>query len=93
MTLTTLFLMIVIIYLVLIAYGVVGLRRRRVAGRARLIAAAMIVVAPPALIAGLLAATGESELVRTWRLFLLAMPIVGALAALLADQIARRVLP
>ncbi len=92
MTLGTLFLMILTMHLVLIAYGVVG-ARRRLAGWGLLVAEALLVLLLPAALVALLLATGESEIVRQWGRFLIAMPIVGAMVAALAEQIARRVEP
>ena len=90
MTLGTLLLMLVTIYLVLIAYGVVG-ARRRLAGRARLTAEALMVVLPPLLIAGALVAADEAGLVASWwRLFAL-MIVAGTVVAATAEQVARRV--
>ena len=93
MTLAPLFLTIVVTYFVLIAYRMVGLHRRRVTGAARWVAAALLVIAPPALIAGGLLLAGEPAFVREWRWSLLAMPVAGALIALLAGLIAARVTP
>ena len=90
MTIGTLFLLIVTIYLVLVAYGVVG-ARRRLAGRALLVAEALLVLLVPALIAALLAAAGEGGVVRDWGRFLIAMTLAGALTAALTEAIARRV--
>ena len=93
MTLPNLFLMIVLIYLVLIVYGIVGMRRRKMVGRPRVVTEVLIVLIPPALIAGLLALSGESGLVVQWGLFLGAMPAAGAVVAVLTELIARRVAP
>ena len=93
MTLAPLFLTVVVTYLVLIAYGMVGLHRRRVTGTTRVVAAALLVALPPTLIAGLLLAGGERALVAEWRWSFLAMPVVGAIVALAAGQIAARVTP
>jgi hypothetical protein len=93
MTLDTLFLMVVLIYLVLIAYGIVGMRKRKMVGRPKLMTEILIVLVPPAMIAGLLVLSGEGGVVIQWGLFLLAMPVAGAIAAVLTEQIARRVEP
>jgi hypothetical protein len=90
MTLETLFLTIVLIYLVLIAYGIVGMRRRKMVGRPKLLTEILVVLVPPALIAGLLTVSGEGGLVLKWGLFLAAMPLAGAIVAVLTEQIARR---
>lgn len=92
MTLDTLLLMIVTIYLTLIAYGVAGVRRR-MAGRPKLIAEVLLVAVPPLLLAGALVAADEAALVAAWwRLFAL-MAVSGAVIATLTEQIARRVGP
>lgn len=92
MTLETVFLLLVTMDLTLVAYGVVG-ARRRLRGRARLVAEALLVLLPPLLIAGALALAGEAALVREWwRLFAL-MALSGALVAVVAEQVARRVQP
>lgn len=93
MTLDTLFLMIVLIYLVLIAYGIIGMRRRKMVGRPKRVTEILIVLVPPAMIAGLLVVSGEGGLVLQWGLFLGAMPVAGAIVAVLTEQIARRVEP
>ena len=93
MTLETLFLMIVLIYLVLIAYGVVGMLKRKMVGRPKRVTEILIVLVPPAMIAGLLTVSGEGGLVIQWGLFIGAMPIVGAIVVVLAELIARRVQP
>ena len=93
MTLETLFLMVVTIYLVLIAYGIVGMHKRKMIGRPKLTTEILIVLIPPALIAGLLTISGEGGLVIKWGLFLGAMPIAGGIVAVLTEQIARRVEP
>ena len=93
MTLGILFLVIVLTYLVLIAYGIAGMRKRHMVGRPWLTTAILIVVIPPALIAGLLALSGEGGLVLQWGTFLGIMPVTGALVAVATDQIVRRIQP
>ncbi len=91
MTLGTLMLLILTVYLVLIAYGVVGTERKRLGPGARRITRALLVLLVPALLAGALIASGEADLVRQWwRLFVL-MPVLGIVVALLAARIARQV--
>lgn len=92
MTLGTLLLLILITYLVLIAYGVVGARRKLRGGPLR-IARALLVLLVPAGLAGALAASGEGDLVREWWRFFALMPILGVVTALLASRIARQVEP
>jgi hypothetical protein len=92
MTLGTLLLLILTIYLVLIAYGVVGAQRKLAGGALRLTRALLILLVPIAL-AGALAASGEGALVRQWwRLFVL-MPVLGVVVAYLASRIGRSVEP
>lgn len=91
MTIETLFLMIVSIYLVLIAYGVVGARRRGLAGRARVTAGALMVLIPPIAILGALYATGDAFLTAGWGLVTVAMLLGGIAVAVAAELIARRV--
>ena len=92
MTIDSLLLTLVAAYLALVAYGVVG-ARRRLSGRPKLVAEALMVVLPPVLIAGALAAAEEAALVAIWwRLFVL-MAVTGAVVAVVAEQVARRVDP
>ena len=92
MTIGITFLLVLTAYLAVIAYGIVG-ARRRLTGRTLLVTEILLVLMLPVLVAGLLAATGEAELVREWGRFFLAMPVAGAIVAVLTDQIARRVDP
>jgi|KBSSwiStaDraftv2_1062776.scaffolds.fasta_scaffold2932532_2 hypothetical protein len=92
MTLGTLMLLILTVYLVLIAYGVVG-AQRKLGGGALRITRALLIVLVPASLATALAASGEGALVRQWwRLFVL-MPILGIIVAILASRIGRQVGP
>ena len=92
MTLGTLLLLILVLYLVLIAYGVVGAQRRFL-GPALRITRVLLVLLVPVLLAGALTASGDGALVREWwRLFAL-MPVLGILVALLASRIGRQVGP
>lgn len=92
MTLDTLLLMVVTIYLVLVAYGVVG-ARARLAGRGRRLAEALLVLLPPAILAGALVAAGEGAVVASWWRLFAGMPVAGALVAIAAEQVARRAAP
>ena len=92
MTLGTLLLLVLVTYLVLIAYGVVGTRRKFSGGALR-IARALLVLLVPAGLAAALAASGDGDLVREWWRFFVAMPILGIVTALLASRIARQVEP
>lgn len=92
MTLGTFMLLMLTLYLVMIAYGIVGAQRKLGDGALR-IARALLVLIPPVLLAIALAASGEGDLVRQWwRLFAL-MPILGIVVAYLASRIARNVAP
>jgi hypothetical protein len=91
MTLGTLMLLILTVYLVLIAYGVVGTERKRLGPAARRITRALLVLLVPLLLVGALLASGEGDLVRVWwRLFVL-MPMLGIAVAWLAVRIANSV--
>lgn len=92
MTLGTLLLMVVTVYLVLIAYGVVR-ARRRLAGRAKLVAEALLVVVPPMLMAGALVGADEGALVAAWWRLFVSMTMAGVCVAAVAEQVARRVEP
>lgn len=91
MTLETLFLLLVPTYLVLVAYGQVGSRRRGLGAGARLLAAALRVALPPLALTGALLATGDALLLARWGGVTLAMLLAGALVAGLAELIAPRV--
>jgi len=92
MTIDSLLLTLVAAHLALVAYGVVGVRRR-LAGRPKWVAEALMVVLPPAMIAGALVYFDEGALVAAWwRLFAL-MVVAGAIVAVVAEQVARRVTP
>ena len=91
MTLGTLMLLILTVYLVLIAYGVVGTARKNLGPGALRITRALLVLLVPALLVGALVASGEGDLVRQWwRLFVL-MPVLGIAVAYLAVRIARQI--
>jgi len=90
MTLETLFLLLVPTYLVLIAYGVVGSRRRRLSPRARLVAVALMLLIPLAAILAALYATGDAFVIAGWGFVTLVMFVFGIVTAFLADYIARR---
>ena len=92
MTLGTLMLLVLILYLVLIAYGVVS-SQRKLTGAALRLTRALLVLLMPALLAGALFASGEGDLVRQWWRFFALMPVQGFLVALLASRIGRHVEP
>ncbi len=90
MMIQNLFLLLVPTYLVLIAYGVVGARRRALPVRARLTSAALLVLIPPAAILATLYSTGDAFLIAGWGVVTLAMLASGIVAAALAWYIAGR---
>lgn len=92
MTLGTLLLVILITYLVLIAYGVVG-AQRKLSGRALRITLVLLVLLVPAALAGMLVASGEGDLVRQWWRFFVLMPLLGIVVAFLTSRIGRRIGP
>ena len=91
MTLETAFLMLILIYLVMIAYGVVGARRRGTPGRIRLVAAALMVTIPPLAAFYALQSTGDSALVAVWGRVLVAMLVSGIATGFFTEYVARRV--
>lgn len=92
MNLVTLFLVIGAIYLAIIAYGVVGTRKRALPPRLRVITAAIQVILPPAVLFGLLLMSRDSLLIGGWGPLLAMLLVAGALLALCTDIVARRVL-
>lgn len=90
MTLDTLFFVLVPTYLVLIAYGVVGTRRRGLPKQARIGSAVLMLLIPPVGILIALYATGDAFLIAGWGLVTLAMFAAGVVTAVLAEFIARR---
>jgi len=91
MTLETAFLMLILIYLVMIAYGVVGARRRGTPGRTRLIAAALMVVIPPLAAFYALHSTGDPSLLAVWGRVIAAMLVSGIATGFFTEYVARRV--
>lgn len=90
MTLENLFLVLIPTYLVLIAYGVVGGRRRGLPGKARLVAAALSILIVPAGILLALYATRDAFLIAGWGVVALGMLAAGVATAILTEYIARR---
>jgi hypothetical protein len=90
-TLDLLFLLVVPTYLVLVAYGQVGARRRKLAPRARLIAAILRVALPPVALLGALWSTGDMVLFATWGAVTAGMAVAGAIVAGLVEIVAPRV--
>jgi hypothetical protein len=91
MTIQTLFLLVIPIYLALIAYGQVGARKRGLGTRARAIAGTLRVVVPPAALMLALLSTGDAYLIAGWGMVTLGMLVVGAIVAVAVEFIAPRV--
>jgi hypothetical protein len=91
MTLETAFLMLILIYLVMIAYGVVGARRRGTPGKVRIALAALMVLIPPLAMLYALYSTGDAGLFAAWGKVTLAMLVSGVGTAIFTEYIARRV--
>ncbi|QJU56761.1 hypothetical protein HL653_02235 [Sphingomonas sp. AP4-R1] len=91
MTLDTFFLLLVPTYLVLIAYGQVGARKRRLAPRMRGITAAIRVMLPPVVLIGTLAWEGDTGLLRAWLPVVIGMAVAGAIVAAAVEVVAPRV--
>ena len=90
MTLDIFFLLLVPTYLVLIAYGQVSTRKRRLPARTRTIAAALRVALPPVALGTALMWEGDPALVQAWMPVVIGMAVAGALAAALVEFIAPR---
>lgn len=90
MTIETLFLVLVPLYLVLIAYGIVGARRRGTPGRVRAAMAGLIVLIPPLAILFALYSTGDAFLIAGWGVVTLAMLASGIATAFFTEFMARR---
>jgi len=93
MTLGTLMLLILIVYLVLIAYGVAGAERKTLGPNALRITRALLIFLVPVLLVGALLISGEDNLVRDWWLLFVAMPFLGIAVTFLAARIARQIEP
>lgn len=92
MNAVTAFLLIGSIYLVIIAYGVVRTRKRGLPPRVRLIAAAIQVVLPPAVLIGALLLTGDERMIGAWGTLLALLLLAGIFLAMCTEIIARRTL-
>lgn len=90
MTLGPLLLTLLAAYLAVIAYGAVG-ARRKFSGIALRIVQACLILILPAVLVGVLLATGDNAVVREWGRLFAAMPLLGLVALLLANRIAARV--
>jgi hypothetical protein len=90
MTLETLFLVLIPLYLAMVAYGVVGARRRGTPGRVRVVGAALMVLIPPLAILAALYSTGDAFLIAGWGVVTLAMLASGIATAIVTEFVARR---
>ncbi len=91
MTLQTLYVVVVPLYLALIAYGQVGARKRGLSGRVRLIAGALRVILPPAALMLALWSTGDALLIANWGAVTAGMLVAGAIVAGVVEVVAPRV--
>jgi hypothetical protein len=90
-TIDTLFLVVVPVYLVLVAYGQVGARRRGLGPRTRTIAAVLRVALPPVALILALVSSGDRVLLASWGLVTAGMAVAGALVAAAVELVAPRV--
>jgi hypothetical protein len=90
MTLGTFLLMILTLYLVLIAYGVVRARRKFTGLTLLLVQGLLVLVLPVALVLTMLFYDERAILIQWSRLFI-AMPVLGIVVAWLAARIANSV--
>lgn len=88
----TAYLLIGSLYLVIIAYGVVRTRKRRLPVQLRIVSAALQVAVPPAAIAALLAYGADARTFSTWLPLLGLMALAGFFLALCTDIVARRMM-
>lgn len=93
MNAVSMFLTIGTAYLVLVAYGVVRTRTRKLPAQVRVAGAATQVVMPPLVMFAALLLTKDSGLIEGWGVMLLMLMVAGALLAICTDMIARRVIP
>ena len=92
MTPISIFLTIGSLYLVVVAYGVVGTRKRGLPASLRLISAAIQVVLPPVILFGLMLLEPALFPVAAWGPVLGMLALAGALLAICTDIVAKRVL-
>jgi hypothetical protein len=92
MNAVTIFLTIGAIYLAIVAYGVVGTRKRGLPPQLRLMAAAIQVVLPPTIFFGIMFLDRDLFPVAAWGPVLAMLMLAGALLAICTDIVARRVL-
>lgn len=91
MTLETLFLIVVPLYLALVAYGQVGARKRELGGRTRAVAGGLRVALVPLALLLALWSTGDAVLLARWGAVTLGMLVAGAIVAALVEVVAPRV--
>lgn len=90
MTLGSLLLTLLAAYLAVIAYGVVGARRKFAGMPLRFVQACLVLILPAVLV-GALMASGDAAVVREWGKLFAAMPVLGLVTVILADRIAAKV--
>ena len=90
MTLGPLLLTLLAAYLAVIAYGVVGARRKFAGTPLRIVQAGLVLILPVVLV-GVLLASGDGRVVREWVRLFAAMPVLGLVTVILADRIAAQV--
>jgi hypothetical protein len=88
----TIFLVIGSLYLVMVAYGVVGTRRRGLPVQIRISAAAVQVVLPPVILLGVMALEPKLFPLSSWAPVIGMLMLAGALLAVCTDIVARRIL-
>jgi hypothetical protein len=88
----TIFLLFGSLYLVVVAYGVVGTRKRRLPPRLRIMAAAIQVVLPPIILFWVMALEPKLFPMAAWTPVLGMLMLAGALLAICTDIVAKRVL-
>lgn len=91
MTIDTLFLVLIPTYLVLIAYGQIGARKRGLTPKMRVVTGALRVMLPPVAVILALLSTGDRFFILSWGVVTLGMAVVGAVVAGLVEIIAPRV--
>lgn len=90
MNLGSLLLTLLAAYLAVVAYGVVGARRKFSGTPLRIVEAGLVLILPVVLV-GVLLASGDGAVVREWGKLFAAMPVLGIVTVILADRIAARV--
>ncbi len=88
----TIFLVIGSLYLVVVAYGVVGTRKRGLPTPMRITAAAVQVVLPPVILLGVMSFEPKLFPMASWAPVLAMLMLAGALLAICTDIVAKRVL-